>query len=115
MICSRSVHDLSWFVDVCGKIVECRRSAPSPTDGEAGTSWRTESTESTVGAFDSKDSKDSKDLPGVTAVPTDTPQFLQAIGFRSSLLFGYIYQVATLACRHGKILSPLSSCEVLSF
>jgi hypothetical protein len=101
-------------VDVCRKIVECRRSAPSPTDGEAGTSWRTESTESTVGAFDSKDSKDSKDLPGVTAVPTDTPQFPQAIGFRSSFFFGCIYQVATLACRHGKILSPLSSCEVLS-
>ena len=65
-------------MDVCGKIVECRRSAPSPTDGEAGTSWMTESTESTVGAID------SKDLPGVTAVPTDTPQFLQAIGFRCS-------------------------------
>ena len=74
-------------MDVCGKIVECRRSAPSPTDGEAGTSWMTESTESTVGAFDSKDSKDSKDLPGVTAVPTDTPQFLQAIGFRCSFFF----------------------------
>ena len=94
----------------CGKIVEVSAFG---TDGRRGRNLPVESTESTESL-----PRTCLELRQFPLMPHRGPQrrSMRRVWFMVFAFFfsGCIYQVATLACRHGKLLSPLSSCEVLS-